>query len=111
MTQAEADNIILAELRAILSRGEPPSRLLDDYVKCSLMQRHPAIAHFLPCHENTIFEKYVLDIDMKSMDELTSFVKRLPGYINVSLDGVTVNGKQKVRCFLHSIFVSDIDSH
>ena len=39
MTQADADKIILSDVKAIMHRGEPPHRLLDPYVKAGLILR------------------------------------------------------------------------
>ena len=97
MNEAEATKIITAEVKAILARGEPPTRLLDDYVRAALIVRHPALEHFLPHDPETIFNNYIIPIDISSTQELEGFIKKLPGYINISLDGATVNGKQKVR--------------
>ena len=59
MTVSEADVIITVEVKAILARGDPISCLLDNYDVASIMMRHPAITHFLPCNTGTIFDKYV----------------------------------------------------
>ena len=99
MTQAEADKIIIAEVKAILSRGEPPTRLLDDYVKASLMQRHPALWDYLPRDAETIYNRYIIQVDYNTTDELKTFIKKLPGRLNIAMDGATVNGKQKVNIF------------
>ena len=99
MTQAEADKIIIAEVKAILSRGEPPTRLLDDYVKASLLQRHPALWDYLPRDAETIYNRYIIQVDYNTTDELKTFIKKLPGRLNIAMDGATVNGKQKVNIF------------
>ena len=100
MTQAEADKIIKAEVKATLARGEPIDRLLDDHVRAALFHRHPGFVrgNFLPRCYHTIYDKYVTDIDRESMLELGDYLKRLPGNINIAMDGATVNSKQKV-CF------------
>lgn len=58
MTKAEADKIITAEVKAILARGEPLSRLLDDHVRAGLYTRHPRLAEgtFLPHDSKTIYD-------------------------------------------------------
>ena len=96
MTQPEADKIILAEVKAIMHRAEPLGRLLDPYARAALMQRHPAIHDFLPRNEETIYNRYVLFIDTETTHELKSFIQKIPGRINIAMDGATVNGKQKV---------------
>ena len=96
MTQAEADKIIIAEVKAIMHRGDPPGRLLDPYVKAGLLQRHPALWDFLPRDEETIYNRYIIFVDHETTDELTSFIKKIPGRCNIAMDGATVNGKQKV---------------
>ena len=40
--------------------------------------------------------KYVVKIDKETTAELNSFMAKLPGHVNVAMDGVTVLGKQKV---------------
>ena len=99
MTKADADKIIIAEVKAILSRGEPPTRLLDDYVRAALLQRHPALFRFLPHDAGTIYNKYIVPIDAQAEAELATFISRLPGCINVAMDGVSVNGCQKVSYY------------
>lgn len=96
MNQADADKILKAEMKAILARGEPPTRIIDDYVRAGLMVRYPAIWHFLPRCMNTVFDKFIMTIDNDSSSELKTFIEKLPGRINISMDGATVNGKQKV---------------
>jgi len=93
---AEAVKIITAEVTTIVARGEPPDRLLDDHAKAALMVHHPWIWPFLPNDAETIYNNYVVKIDEDSTKELEDFIKRRPGLINVSFDGATVNGKQKV---------------
>jgi hypothetical protein len=108
MTKADADKIIMAEVKAVVARGEPLSRLLDPHVKASLCARHPALIHgnFLPGHESTIYNNYVVPIDRAAYQELESFIAKLPGHINISMDGAQVNHKQKVinYCSLSDAF-------
>ena len=97
ITPAEAVKVIQAEVKAIVARGEPPSRMIDDRVKAALMVRHgPSLGEHLPNAVETIYDQYVVPIDIASLAELEGFLKKLPGLINISLDGATVNGKQKV---------------
>lgn len=101
LNQAGADVVIMAEVRAIVARGEPISRLLDPWVQASLLQRYPALSKFLPRNCDDIFDKYVFAIDKDSSAELRSFMKNIPGHANVGMDGVTVQGgKQKVNSSL-----------
>eukprot|EP00957_Ditylum_brightwellii_P117089 8931090-Ditylum_brightwellii.AAC.1 len=95
LNQEGADVIIMTEVRAMVSRGKALSRLLDPYVQAGLIQRHPAISKFLPRNTETIFDKYVVKVDEESKAELVTFLKNIPGHVNVAMDGVTVNGKQK----------------
>jgi len=97
LTEAAAEKIILAEVKAMVARGEPVNRLLDPYVRAAIIARNPAIAHFLPRDVETIFSNYVVPIDQSALEEMKDFIKRLPGFVNISLDGATINGKQKVR--------------
>ena len=97
MNQKTADIVIMNEVRAIVARGEPLSRLLDPWVQASLNQRYPAILKFMPTNNETIYDKYVVKIDKETTAELNSFMAKLPGHVNVAMDGVTVLGKQKVR--------------
>jgi hypothetical protein len=97
MCKAEAEKLITAEVKAILARGEPLDRLLDDHVRASLLARHSALGMYLPHDESTIFSKYAVPIDIVAMKELEGLISKIPGLINIALDGATVNGKQKVR--------------
>jgi len=97
MNQASADIVLMHEVRAIVARGEPLSRLLDPWVQASLHQRYPAILKFIPSDVETIYDKYVIKIDKQTTSELKSFMAKIPGHVNVAMDGVTVLGKQKVR--------------
>ena len=84
------------EVLAIVARCEPLSRLLDPWVQASLNQRYPAILKFMPTNNETIYDKYVVKIDKETTAELKSFMAKLPGHVNVAMDGVTVLSKQKV---------------
>ena len=70
MTRAAADKIIIAEMKAIIVRGEPISRILDDHVRAAILHRHPAIAIYLPHDAETVYNKYVVPIDMEATKEL-----------------------------------------
>mmetsp|Transcript_17480 Transcript_17480/g.34875 ORF Transcript_17480/g.34875 Transcript_17480/m.34875 type:complete len:111 (+) Transcript_17480:67-399(+) len=96
MNQKTADIVIMNEVRASVARGEPLSRLLDPWVQASLNQRYPAILKFMPTNNETIYDKYVVKIDKETTAELKSFMAKLPGHVNVAMDGVTVLSKQKV---------------
>jgi hypothetical protein len=96
MTQKEADKIIIAELKSILSRGESPARLLDPFVKAALLVRYPAIWPLLPRDVATIYNTYVVSIDHATTNQLKHFIQKIPGRCNIAMDGATVNGKQKV---------------
>ena len=101
MTRAAADKIIIAEMKAIIVRGKPISRILDDHVRAAILHRHPAIAIYLPAHDaETVYNKYVVPIDMEATKELQKKIVNLHGCINISMDGATINGKQKVRLYL-----------
>ena len=66
MDNGTAQMILLAEVKAMLARGEPLVRLLDEYFKAYLVLRHPGLAHFLPWDEGTIYHNYVIPINQKS---------------------------------------------
>ena len=59
LSAAEAHKIILHHVEVMVARGEPLSRLLDEYVQTALIGDHPAIRAYLPLDEQTIFDKYV----------------------------------------------------
>ena len=65
-------------------------------VQASLNQRYPVILKFMPTNNETIYDKYVVKIDKETTAELKSFMAKLPGHVNVAMDGVTVLSKQKV---------------
>jgi|SaaInl74LU_5_DNA_1037368.scaffolds.fasta_scaffold07371_1 hypothetical protein len=110
MTEADAKYVFTAEVRATVARGEPISRLLDPWVQASLILRYPAIGKFLPLTVNTINGKYVKAVDEATTEELESFVLKIPGHINISMDGVSVNRKQKVRLLLvHAAVISYVN--
>ena len=100
MTQYKADLILMAKVKAILSRGETPCHLLDDYVRAALITASPAIGTFLPRDKDTIHIRYVIPIDLSSIKELKMLFLRLPGLMDMGMDGATVNGKNKVRTLL-----------
>jgi hypothetical protein len=100
MSRAEAEKIITRKVKSMLARGEPLDRLLDDYVRAEMIGDYPAIAHYLPNDEETIYNNYAIPIDLETTEELQKFIYKLPGYINMSMDGATINGKQKVSLIL-----------
>jgi len=104
-TQVEADKILIAKVKAIMHRGDPPGRLLDPYVKDGLVPRHPALWDFLPCHIETIYNHYIVFVDLEATDELKGFIKKILGRCNIAMDGETVNGKQKVSSFNHACHI------
>ena len=97
LSRSEAEKIITRKVKSILARGEPLDRLLDDQVKAEMIADFPSIEKFLPRDQQTIYLNYVIPIDQECLLELENFIKKLPGQINISMDGATVNGKQKVR--------------
>ena len=88
--------MITAEVTASLACSEAIDRILDNFVKQALVVRHPCLARFLPRHVETVFDKYVVPIDISTDKELDGFIAKLPGFINVGMDGASVNSKQKV---------------
>ncbi len=107
MNQKATDAILMNEVRAIVARGEQLSRLLDPWVQASLVQRYPAISKFLPTNTETIFDKYVVKIDKDTMSEMKTFMAKIPGHVNVAMNGVSVLGKQKVsHPFLFNVNIS-----
>lgn len=108
MTKAQADKIIMAHLKAAIVRGEPPERILDDYVRAAIIESNPAIRTFLPLHKETIYNNYVVEIDREARAELATFIANLHGLINIGMDGATVNRKQKVNS---SFAVSFVQTH
>ena len=93
----EMERVYKAEVEAVLYRHEPLERLLDPMVIAALTIRHPPMKSFMPQHRNTIYNKYVVPIDMATTNELVRYFGILPGMVTVSFDGVTVNRKSKVR--------------
>lgn len=112
MTKAIAEKIIVAEVKAILARRETPDRLLDDHVRAALATRHSALPNFVPHNAQTIYDNYVVPIDRASLLEMETFIGRLPGMINIAMDGATVNGKSKVSISCHlNIYWSSTNIH
>lgn len=102
MKKEVAEEIIMAEVTVVLARGEPLSRMLDPHYQQSLNLRHPALLKFLPTNTAAIYDKYVVKIDEATTMDLQDFIKKVPGHVNVAMDGVTANGKQKVSDSLFS---------
>ena len=95
----------MAEVKAMLARGETLDRLLDPYVIQSLCTRHSGLGKFIPRDEETIYRKYAIPIDVEGVEILEEFLRKLPGQVNVGMDGATVNSKQKVCYSVNTIFV------
>ena len=100
INNADARKVIMAEVKATVSRREPLTCLTNDYVRVGIIQRNPGIEKYLPLDENTIFDDYVVPLDKECQEEMVKFLSKLPGDINASKDGGTVNGKQKVNFLL-----------
>jgi hypothetical protein len=96
MNRARAEIILKGEVKTIVARREPLSRLLDDYARAALIQSHPGIGIFIPKTEEAIFDKFVMPLDEECVHELMTFIAKQPGLLCISMDGATVNGKQKV---------------
>ena len=103
MTRERVNVIITVEVKAMLARGEPPVHLLDDYVRTSMITVSPAIGMFLQRSVETVFDNYVVSIDANVFKEMKRFIVKLPGLINVAMDGDTGIGKQKVNRLLFTI--------
>ena len=97
MSVVEMERVYKAEVEAVLFRHEPLERLLDPMVIAALTIRHPPMKSFMPQNRHTIYNKYVVPIDMATTTELVRYFGILPGMVTVSFDGVTVNRKSKVR--------------
>ena len=93
--KVEAGKIIKRKARSMLVRGEPLDRLLCNYVQAKIIGDFPAIVRHVPNDKETIYNNYSIPIDLESLTELQGFITRLPGLINISMDGNNVNGKQK----------------
>eukprot|EP00957_Ditylum_brightwellii_P169369 12891171-Ditylum_brightwellii.AAC.1 len=94
-TQADAAYVLNVEVCAMVAWGGPISCLLDPLVRVALILHYPIIRKFLPLTIGTIYDKYVMEINKATTEELKTFVMKIPGLINISMDGVTVNRKQK----------------
>jgi len=103
-----ANSIITAEVKAMLVRGGPLVSMCDDYVRVAMLTSNPAIGMFLPQDQETIYNKFVLPIDMSASNELDSFMMKLPGLVNIVMDGITINGRNKVCNSIYLCYVFDI---
>ena len=72
---------------------KPLERLLDPMVIAALTLRDTPMKAFIPQHRITIYNKYVVPIDIATTSELVKYFSLLPGMVTVSFDGVTVNRK------------------
>ena len=59
INNADARKVIMAEVKATVSRREPLTCLTNDYVRVGIIQRNPGIEKYLPLDENTIFDGYL----------------------------------------------------
>ena len=96
----------MAAVKATVSRRLLLTRLNHDYVRAGIIQHNPGIDKCLPLDEKTIFDDYVVPLDKECQEEIVKFLAKLPGEINVSMDGRTVNGKQKVTFLMSFMYVS-----
>ncbi len=97
MTLAEMERVYKAEVEAVLYRHKPLDCLIDPMVIAALTLWHPPIKSFVPQNTAPIYSKYVVPINIATTSELVDYFVLLPGMATVSLDGVTVNKKSKVR--------------
>jgi hypothetical protein len=91
----------MSEVMAVVSRGEPLARFANAYVRAAIIKSNPGIDDHIPLEEKTIYGNFVQPIDKETQEELVEYIKKLPGLINLSMDGATVNGKQKVSIQLN----------
>lgn len=96
ITKVEAEEILEAEVKAVLHHRECISRFSDPYVQAALVKRNPGIEKFIPTDESTLFENYAVPIDRDATGEMDKYIAKLPGDINISMDGATLLSKQKV---------------
>ena len=68
-------------MNAAIARGEPPDRLLNNYVQVALLEHHPAIGKRLPNHVETLYNQFVITVDLSLQEAMENFVKKLPGMI------------------------------
>ena len=106
INNSEARKVIMAEVKATVLRREPLTCLTHDYVRAGIIQRNPGIEKCLPLDKKTIFDDYVVPLDKECQEDMVKFLAKLPGDINVSMDGGTVNGKQKVTFLMSYMYVS-----
>eukprot|EP00957_Ditylum_brightwellii_P091965 7002289-Ditylum_brightwellii.AAC.1 len=96
MTTADAKYVLTVEVHVMVTRGETMSHLLGPWVQAGIILCYPATGKFLHLTITTIYDQYVVAIDEATTEELKTFVQKIPGHINISMDGVTVNRKQKI---------------
>ena len=82
----------LAELCAVVARGEPPERFMDPHVKAAFFAHTPASKYY-PNTAKTIYQKYVPRVDVESTIELIKCLQLMPGHSSVALDGVSCMGR------------------
>jgi len=88
--------MITVEVKATLARGKSMCRLLGPYAIQSIVTCHPGLAKYLPWSQETYYSNYAVPIDIECMKELELFIGKLPGHMNVGMDGATVNSAQKL---------------
>ena len=95
MTREKADVIITAEVKAmLLAHDKPPTSIIAS----------PVIGMFLPRNVDTVFDIYIVSIDANVFKEMKRFVMKLPGLLNVVMDGAIVNGKLELSRLLRHRF-------
>jgi hypothetical protein len=96
---------IMLQLEVMLQRFEPISRLHDCAVKNSLLQIYGrGILKHIPETIDTIFNNYIVDIDLRTRKALMEQIQKTAGAMAMEVDGVTVN---KTSLLLYTLSKGD----
>jgi hypothetical protein len=96
---------IMLQLEVMLQRFEPISRLHDCAVNNSLVQIYGrGILKHIPETIDTIFNNYIVDIDIKTRKALMEQIQKTAGTMAIEVDGVTVN---KTSLLLYTLSKED----
>ena len=91
ITRKEAYLIIRAELKAVIYRFEPFSRLLCPMVRAAITQRFPGIKPYYPESRDKLWSM-ILEIDSDILAQCAGYLRSTLGLATVACDGVTILG-------------------
>ena len=95
LTRARAENIIKSRIESIVARYEPLDAVFCPFNISSMIVSNPCIGQYIPRNASSVMKDYVRPIDDDTKRQLIDCMRKQPGLLSVSFDGVTANGKSK----------------